>query len=170
MSEDTQTTPSEPAPETPPSNPEMHIEVPTISLPTVPAATDTSIVLPETTLPPDEIPIPDAMPAAAPPETLPTETAAHTPPPIAPHYNEADRVKARAKKQQIKAEKKRQIMVYVEEHGRIANDIVEQLIDVSDTTAAKYIKELVHEGLLEKRGKGWQTEYTKVGVPTNNEQ
>lgn len=167
MSDDTPTTHTEPAQEIPASNPEVHIEVPTISLPTVPASVDIPTVLPETTVPPEEVPapIPDAMPAAVPPETLPTETAAHTPPPTAPRYNEADRVKARAKKQQIKAEKKKQIVAYVEEHGSIANDIVEQLIDVSDTTAAKYIKELVDEGLLEKRGKGWQTEYVKVVTP-----
>lgn len=167
MTDETPTTHTEPAPEPPAGYPEAHIEVPAISLPSVPAAADTPITLPETPrIEEIQIPTPDASPVAVPPETLPSETQVHTPPPpITPRYSEADRVKARAKKQQIKAEKKRQIMEYVEQHGTIANDIVEQLINVSDTTAAKYIKELVHEGLLEKRGKGWQTEYVKVGTP-----
>jgi predicted HTH transcriptional regulator len=36
----------------------------------------------------------------------------------------------------------------------ISNDEVEAKLGVSDTTAAKYLKELVTRGLLEKRGKG----------------
>lgn len=145
-----------PAPLT--SLPEMHVEMPTIAIPASSEALPTTVSTsdaeqtPQTSVPPQA---PEAILPAPPTESATTP----------PRYDDADRVKARAKKQQIKAEKKKQIVAYVEEHGSIANDIVEQLIDVSDTTAAKYIKELVDEGLLEKRGKGWQTEYVKVVTP-----
>lgn len=44
----------------------------------------------------------------------------------------------------------------------ISNDEVEAKLGVSDTTAAKYLKELVARGLLEKRGKGRGVVYRVV--------
>lgn len=63
---------------------------------------------------------------------------------------------ARRKKKEDRLEK---IGVYMTEHESITNDDVEALLDVSDTTAANYIKELMKRGVLEKVGEGVETRY-----------
>jgi predicted HTH transcriptional regulator len=89
-----------------------------------------------------------------------TDQEPTTPPPV---FTADDRIRAREKKRQIKKEKLEEILKYVEEKGEISNDEVEKIIEVSDTTAAKYLKELVRDGKLEKIGRGWQTRYMKRG-------
>lgn len=87
-----------------------------------------------------------------------------------------DRLRAKAAKQEYTERMLAGIMTYVAEkrdalagivaenstvYG-ITNDEVEELLAVSDTTAAKYLRELTRRGLLEKHGKGRGVRYEQV--------
>jgi predicted transcriptional regulator len=99
-----------------------------------------------------------AIETASPPIVIPT---------VAPvTFSDEDRRRAKARKQQIKEAKFLEILKYVEAHGEVSNDAVEKLVSVSDTTAAKYLKELVKSGKLQKIGRGWQTKYIETN-PTS---
>lgn len=51
-----------------------------------------------------------------------------------------------------KRQRKKTILAFAVENGKIANDDVEELLKVSDATATNYLAELVKEGRLEKVG------------------
>lgn len=63
---------------------------------------------------------------------------------ITQHYN----VEAR----ELKEERKQKIISFVREKGAIANDDVERLLNVADTTATNYLQELEEEGHIEQVG------------------
>lgn len=54
------------------------------------------------------------------------------------------------------------ILTYVEKHGRITNRDLQQLADLSHTTAHKELLTLVQNGLLNKKGEGRGTYYIRV--------
>lgn len=51
-----------------------------------------------------------------------------------------------------KEERKQEILEAVARQGRITNDDVEKMFDVSDATATNYLEELENEGKLKQRG------------------
>lgn len=68
--------------------------------------------------------------------------------------------KARRARTKKKEENKKKILAYLKEQGKIRNDEVEKLINVSDAMATNYLAELEKEGLIEQVGKtGWKTFY-----------
>ena len=66
-----------------------------------------------------------------------------------------------AKQVEQKAENKQQILVFVQEHGKIQNEDVEKLVEVSNATAERYLNELEKEGKLTQHGTiGQSVHYT----------
>lgn len=57
-----------------------------------------------------------------------------------------------AKQMEQKAENKRKILAFVQEHGKIQNNDVEKLAGVSNATAERYLDELEREGKLTQHG------------------
>ncbi|MFA5745088.1 MAG: DUF977 family protein [Candidatus Paceibacterota bacterium] len=51
-----------------------------------------------------------------------------------------------------KAENKKKILAFVQEHGKIQNNDVEKLAEVSNATAERYLNELEKEGKLTQHG------------------
>lgn len=51
-----------------------------------------------------------------------------------------------------KAENKKKILAFVQEHGKIQNNDVEKLAGVSNATAERYLDELEKEGKLTQHG------------------
>lgn len=51
-----------------------------------------------------------------------------------------------------KLENKQKILAFVQEHGKIQNNDVEKLVDVSNATAERYLDELEKEGKLTQHG------------------
>ncbi len=75
-------------------------------------------------------------------------------------YNE----KAKESLRRIKRDKLDKIMSHVREHKRISNDGTQLLLRVSDSTAQRYLHQLVVEGRLERIEKGSEFEYvTRAG-------
>jgi len=57
-----------------------------------------------------------------------------------------------AKRQSI--ERKKEIVIeYLKHHGHLTNDIVQELLEVSDSTATHYLDELETEGKIKQIGK-----------------
>ncbi|MEE8131868.1 MAG: winged helix-turn-helix domain-containing protein [Candidatus Paceibacterota bacterium] len=65
-------------------------------------------------------------------------------------------------RQKNKEEAKLKIMNIIERNGRITNDEVEKLVDVSDATATRYLDELEQEGKVSQKGEGRGVYYTKT--------
>ena len=57
-----------------------------------------------------------------------------------------------AKQVEQKAENKQKILVFAQEHGKIQNNDVENLVEVSSATAERYLDELEKEGELIQHG------------------
>jgi predicted HTH transcriptional regulator len=57
-----------------------------------------------------------------------------------------------AKQMEQKAENKQKILAFVQEHGKIQNDDVEKLAEVSNATAERYLNELEKEDKLTQHG------------------
>lgn len=57
-----------------------------------------------------------------------------------------------AKQMEQKADNKRKILAFVQEHGKIQNNDVEKLAGVSNATAERYLDELEKEGELTQHG------------------
>ncbi len=57
-----------------------------------------------------------------------------------------------AKQVEQKAENKQKILTFVQEHGKIQNNDVEKLVEVSNATAERYLDELEKEGKLIQHG------------------
>ncbi len=57
-----------------------------------------------------------------------------------------------AKQAEQKAEKKQEILSFVQKHGKIQNNDVEKLVGVSNATAERYLDELEKEGKLTQHG------------------
>jgi len=55
--------------------------------------------------------------------------------------------------EKIKQERKDKILEYISQRGRVANNDVEKLVGVSDTTAERYLDELEKEGKIRQVGK-----------------
>ena len=60
---------------------------------------------------------------------------------------------------QHKDELKERIVVQIRRKGSVANDFVEVLLSVSDSTATRYLNELVEEGRIKRIAKGKYTHY-----------
>ncbi|RKU29237.1 hypothetical protein C6497_06620 [Candidatus Poribacteria bacterium] len=60
------------------------------------------------------------------------------------------------------SERQLTILTYVEKHGRITNRELQQLADLSHTSAHKELLTLVQNGLLNKKGEGRGTYYVRV--------
>ena len=58
-----------------------------------------------------------------------------------------------AKQMEQKTENKQKILSFVQEHGKIQNNDVEKLAEVSNATAERYLSELEKEGKLTQHGK-----------------
>ncbi len=58
---------------------------------------------------------------------------------------------------------KNRIMDFAMENGTVTNDDVEDILLVSDSTAGRYLYELVVEGRLSRRGSGSETYYVPAG-------
>ena len=71
--------------------------------------------------------------------------------------------KAKESLRRMKRDKLDKIILYVQKHGRITNDGVEKLLHVADSTAQRYLRLLVAEGLLERKGKGSEIVYVTRG-------
>ncbi|MFA6408423.1 MAG: DUF977 family protein [Candidatus Paceibacterota bacterium] len=57
-----------------------------------------------------------------------------------------------AKQMEQKAENKQKILAFVQEHGKIQNNDVEKLTEVSNATAERYLDELEKEGAIIQHG------------------
>ena len=57
-----------------------------------------------------------------------------------------------AKQMEQKVENKQKILMFVQEHGKIQNNDVEKLADVSNATAERYLDEIEKEGKLTQHG------------------
>ena len=60
------------------------------------------------------------------------------------------------------SERQLAILTYVEKHGRITNRELQELVELSHTTAHKELLTLVQSGLLNKKGKARGTYYIRV--------
>lgn len=67
---------------------------------------------------------------------------------------EAQRVRALRRKERI--------LAFAVKNGRIVNNDAEDMFCISDSTAYRYLRELVGEKKLEKHGEGRETYYTPV--------
>lgn len=74
---------------------------------------------------------------------------------------------AKGRKAQQERAKRRKERIYnlAVEKGRIVNDDAEDLFCISDSTANRYLRELVQEGMLEKHGENRNTYYTPKRKP-----
>lgn len=61
--------------------------------------------------------------------------------------------------------RKERILALAKEKGKIVNDDAEDLFCISDSTANRYLRELVSEGKLEKHGENRNTFYTPKEKP-----
>ena len=69
-----------------------------------------------------------------------------------------------AKQMEQKTENKQKILTFVQEHGKIQNNEVEKLAEVSNATAERYLDELEKEGKLTQHGEiGQGVFYTPKG-------
>ena len=64
---------------------------------------------------------------------------------------------------------KNRIVEFAMENGTVTNDDVEDLLLVSDSTAGRYLYELVVEGRLSRRGTGSETFYIPAGYEIDEE-
>lgn len=64
----------------------------------------------------------------------------------------------RLKKKEVAKEK---ILELLNQQGRITNDEAEKMLGVSDSTAQRYLQELVEENKIEEKGKTRGTFYIK---------
>lgn len=73
----------------------------------------------------------------------------------------SEELKAARQARSERAEKRKSRIVAVVQHeGKITNDGVEDLYCISDSTASRYLSELVDEGKLVREGVGRGTFYT----------
>ena len=118
-------------------------EVPTAQIP----ANEPLPPEPEPTPPaPEPTPAPQSAPAAAPAATAARDLL----------------VKARATIQFGKTAKLEKILTVLQKKNHITNDEVEKLLHVSDSTAQRYLKQLVQEGRLRQVGKPEVAQYESV--------
>ena len=86
-------------------------------------------------------------------------------------FREARIFGAKGRRTQQERAKRRKERIYnlAVEKGRIVNDDAEDLFCISDSTANRYLRELVQEGRLEKHGDNRSTFYTpKENPPTHS--
>ena len=65
---------------------------------------------------------------------------------------------------------KHRLMDFTLENGSVTNDDVEDILLVSDSTASRYLYELVLEGRLSRRGEGAGTYYVPTGYVVDDEE
>lgn len=70
--------------------------------------------------------------------------------------------KINTKRQRAKEVRVAKVLALFRKQNKITNNDVEQLLDVSDRTATRYLDELEDEGLIRKHGKTRSTYYTKL--------
>lgn len=70
--------------------------------------------------------------------------------------------KGRKSQQERVLRRKERILALAVKKGKIVNDDAEDLFCISDSTAYRYLRELVNEGELEKHGEGKETYYIPV--------
>lgn len=73
------------------------------------------------------------------------------------------REKADEKIQEGQEIKKQKIVAFLKEKGEIRNNDVEELLDVSDATATRYLDELESEGKIKQVGEEGRAVYYKIG-------
>ncbi|MEK6840263.1 MAG: DUF977 family protein [Nanoarchaeota archaeon] len=57
-----------------------------------------------------------------------------------------------AKQMEQKSANKKEILAFIQEHGKVQNNDVEKLVGVSNATAERYLDELEKEGKLTQHG------------------
>lgn len=55
--------------------------------------------------------------------------------------------------EELKEEKKKQIVEFLKANGKISNDEVEKLVGISDSSATRYLQTLEDEGKITQEGK-----------------
>ena len=112
----------------------------------------------------------DAMDSAATPEPAPTPQPQAThqpePPKAAPAAASTPKQSAHLHMQQVVSQRKQarleKVVALAREKGSIANDDVQLLLNVSDSTATRYLRELAKIGRLTATGKRGRVRYTVV--------
>lgn len=89
---------------------------------------------------------------ATPPERTRDERLERPPTPTPPNIVQELLIKARAAIQARRQQKMEKIVAHVNEKGKIANDEVEKLLRVSDSTATRYLLTLAKDGRLKRVG------------------
>lgn len=132
------------------ASPPPSLEVPTPS-PEVPTPAPASPEIPPTETPAPEVPQPSPAPQPLPP-TNPTAT-----------ITIKDRLYAALEKVQFrKRARLEKILVLAKAKRSIKNDDVEKLLRVSDSTAQRYLNQLVLEGKLKRSGPPQNAIYERV--------
>ena len=111
-------------------------------------------------------PVPETKASVSEPVPEPQQTNSqpqHSNPAPATTALHGDIAKARAKIQETKRKKLDKIMAKLGEKGKIANDEVEKLLHVSDSTATRYLKALEKENKIKQAGRtGKAVFYEKI--------
>lgn len=68
-------------------------------------------------------------------------------------YSKIDRIKASDGTEEAREKRKKDVISFLRDNGKITNNEAQNLWDVADSTATKYLQQLEDEGIIVQKGK-----------------